>query len=65
VNLIQLTQGRRRNSFKLYNFHTNQWSVRDIVERDAGTIVASGVTWRLGVAVDLMEDSSSPKYMEV
>jgi hypothetical protein len=37
----------------------------DSVEQEEGTIVAGGVTWRLVVAVELMEDSSSPEYMEV
>jgi hypothetical protein len=36
----------------------------DSVEQE-GTIVAGGVTWRLGVAVELMEDSSSSEYIEV
>jgi hypothetical protein len=48
------------NSFKLYNFHASQWSVCDSVEREEGTIVASEVIWRLEVAVELMEDNSSP-----
>jgi hypothetical protein len=39
--------------------------VCDSVEQEEGTIVAGGVTWRLGVAVELMEDNSSPEYMEV
>jgi hypothetical protein len=53
------------NSFKLYNFHTDQWSVCDSVEQKEGNIVADGSTWRVWVAVELMEDSSSPEYMEV
>jgi hypothetical protein len=32
-----------------------------IVEREEGTIVAGGVAWRLRVAVELMEDNSSPE----
>jgi hypothetical protein len=39
--------------------------VCDSVEQEEGIIVAGGVTWRLGVAVELMEDSSSPEYMKV
>jgi hypothetical protein len=65
---VNLTQGDSRatvNSFKLYNFHADQWSVCDSVEQEEGTIVAGRVAWRLGVAVELMEDSSSPEYMEV
>jgi hypothetical protein len=65
---VNLTQGDSRttlNSFKLYNFHVDQWSVCDSVEQKEGTIVAGGVAWRLGVAVELMEDSSSPELMEV
>jgi hypothetical protein len=39
--------------------------VYDSVEWEEGTIVAGGVTWRLVVAVELMEDNSSPEYMKV
>jgi hypothetical protein len=39
--------------------------VYDSVEREEGTIVAGGVTWRLVVAVELMEDNSSTEYMKV
>jgi hypothetical protein len=37
--------------------------VCDSIEQEEGTIVAGGVAWRLGVAVEIMEDSSSPEYM--
>jgi hypothetical protein len=37
----------------------------DSVKQEEGTIVAGGVAWRLGVAVELMEDNSSLEYMEV
>jgi hypothetical protein len=39
--------------------------VCDSIEQEEGITVAGGVVWRLGVAVELMEDSSSPEYMEV
>jgi hypothetical protein len=39
--------------------------VCDSVEQEEGITVAGGVTWRLGVAVELTEDISSPEYMEV
>jgi hypothetical protein len=39
--------------------------VCDSVEQEEGTIVTGGVAWRLEVAVELMEESSSPEYMEV
>jgi hypothetical protein len=39
--------------------------VCDSVEQEEEITVAGGVAWRLGVAVELMEDSSSPEYMEV
>jgi hypothetical protein len=47
------------NSFKLYNFHADQWSVCDSVKQEEWTIVAGGVAWRLGVAVELMETTKS------
>jgi hypothetical protein len=37
----------------------------NLTQQEEGTIVAGGFAWRLGVAVELMEDSSSPEYMEV
>ena len=36
-----------------------------MLTREEGTTVAGGVTWSLGVAAKLMEDNSSPEYMEV
>jgi hypothetical protein len=39
--------------------------VCDGVEREEGTTIAGGVTWRMGVAVELMEDNSSPEYIEL
>jgi hypothetical protein len=39
--------------------------VCDSVEQEEGTMIVGGVTWRLGVAVELMEDNLSPEYMEV
>jgi hypothetical protein len=39
--------------------------VCDSVEQEEGTIVAGGVAWRLRVAVELMEDSSSPENMKI
>ena len=36
-------------------FYADYWSVCDGVEREEGTTVAGGVTWSLGVAVELME----------
>jgi hypothetical protein len=53
------------NFFKLYNFYADQWSVWDSTEQEEGTTVAGGVAWRLGVVVELMQDSSSSEYMEV
>jgi hypothetical protein len=38
--------------------------VCDSVEQEEGTIFAGGVVWRLGVAVELMEDKSSSEYMQ-
>jgi hypothetical protein len=39
--------------------------VCDNIEQVKGITVAGGVTWRLGVAVELVEDSLSPEYIEV
>jgi hypothetical protein len=39
--------------------------VCDSVEQKEEIIVAGGMTWNHGVAAKLMEDSSSPYYMEV
>jgi hypothetical protein len=53
------------NSFKFYNFHAGQWLVCDSVEQEEWTIVAGGGMRRLELTVKLMEDNSSPEYMEV
>jgi hypothetical protein len=48
---VNLTQGDSRatmNSFKLYNFHVDLWSVFDSVEYEEGTIATGRVMWRLG-----------------
>jgi hypothetical protein len=38
--------------------------VCDSVEQEECTIVACGVTWRLDLVVELVEDNSSLEYME-
>jgi hypothetical protein len=65
---VNLNQGDSRvmvNSFKLYNFYADWWSVCDIVEYEERDYVAGGGTWRLGVSVEIMKDSSSAEYMKV
>jgi hypothetical protein len=62
VNLNQGDSKATVNSFNLYHFHTNQWLECDSIEQEEGTIVAGRVAWRLGVAVEIMEDKS-PEYI--